>query len=146
MFNLRLASADIAAFNEAERTLGKDKPLYKESLSFKYEVGTLLKSNLQDPPSEKYAAKLLGYSERNFRRKLKRENTCYRTLLQQTRLDYAKKQLRNESDTIECIAFELGYQNASSFCRTFKSWTGVSPSCWNKSNSILDKKARDSTP
>lgn len=133
--DLNLNSADIGAYKEALKILdaSASRGNNQQPSSVNSKVQALLMSHLHNAPSEQCAAKLMGYSERNFRRKLKSENTTYRALLQETRLSHATSMLSSDSMTMECIAYELGYQNTSSFCRAFKNWTGVSPSQWKDS-------------
>jgi len=90
-------------------------------------VKTLLCSRISEPPTEKQAGVILGYSDRNLRRQLAQEGTSYRALLIEVRQREGKRQLEHTSHTIEQIASELGYENVGNFCRAFKRWTGMTP-------------------
>ena len=79
-------------------------------------------------------ADLIGMNERTFRRRLSNSGISYRKLLEQTRLEIAKQRLINSKDSIEEIAFKLGYEYPEHFSRAFKFWTGSSPSKFRINN------------
>ncbi|MCD8534544.1 MAG: AraC family transcriptional regulator [Verrucomicrobia bacterium] len=81
--------------------------------------------NLGTPLS--VAAAKLGYSERGLRRQLERTGTSYRILTEQVRERRAREMMRGTTRPVQEIAFELGYEAPSNFARSFKRWTGSSP-------------------
>lgn len=97
-------------------------------------VQTLLRSRISEPPTEKQAGVILGYSDRNLRRQLALEGTSYRALLIEVRQQEGKRQLEHTSHTIEQIAAALGYENVGNFCRAFKRWTGLTPTQYRRQN------------
>lgn len=70
----------------------------------------------------------LGCSERGLRRQLARSGTSFRDLLKQARAQAAIERLTNTAQPIQTIAFELGFDTPSNFARSFKEWTGETPS------------------
>ncbi|MEO0872698.1 MAG: helix-turn-helix transcriptional regulator, partial [Pseudomonadota bacterium] len=78
------------------------------------------------------AACALGVSERSLRRELERTGTSYRRLVRDARERRARRELRTTDKTIQEIAFELGFDTASNFARSFKQWTGVTPSAFRQ--------------
>jgi len=70
----------------------------------------------------------INISKRNLQRKLQQAGTSFKTLLNELRLDLAKKYLRNSNLSLTDIAFLLGFSEYSSFSRAFKKWTGLNPS------------------
>lgn len=78
------------------------------------------------------AAAALGYSERGLRRQLERTGTSYRKLTDEVRERRARDMLLNTSRPIQAIAFELGFESASNFARSFKRWTGNSPTAYRE--------------
>jgi AraC-like DNA-binding protein len=72
-------------------------------------------------------AQALGYSERSLRRQLERAGTSYRKLIDQARAQRARVLLGSTDQPIQTIAFDLGFDTASNFARSFKRWTGVTP-------------------
>jgi len=81
--------------------------------------------NLSAPMSK--AAAALGYSERGLRRQLEQYGTSYRKVVDQVRERHARELLAGSADTIQAIAFELGFDTPSNFTRSFKRWTGTTP-------------------
>ncbi len=66
----------------------------------------------------------LGYSKRSLQRKLQEENTSFQKQLSHTRELLAKYYVANTDMRTEDIAYLLGYQDTSSFVRSFSLWTG----------------------
>lgn len=79
-------------------------------------------------PSLEDLANQLNTSPRNLARKLTKENTSYKKLLNQVRKDIAQSQLKVKDKPIKSVMKEVGFASESSFNRAFKDWTGKSPS------------------
>jgi AraC-like DNA-binding protein len=69
----------------------------------------------------------LGVSARTLDRRLADEDTSFRELLDDVRLEMARKYLRDPRLSLGEIAFLLGYSEASAFHRSFRRWTGSTP-------------------
>jgi AraC-like DNA-binding protein len=69
-----------------------------------------------------------GMSSRTVIRQLAARGTAYQRLLDAARQKQAIWYLRNTHDSIESIACQLGYADASNFSRTCRRWFQVSPS------------------
>jgi len=76
----------------------------------------------------------LSLHPRVLQKKLLAENTSFSQLLQLTRTVTAQQQLLHSNSSILEIALNLGYSEASVFCRNFKKWTGLSPMKWRTKN------------
>ncbi len=72
-------------------------------------------------------AEELNLSRRTVYRKLKAENISYKDLLIDSKKKLAREYLKNSSLSVYDIAVRLGFSEASSFHRAFKSWFGISP-------------------
>ena len=81
-------------------------------------------------------AKEAGYSERGLRRQLEQAGTSFRTLKDEIRRGRAEEMLLTSDRTIQSIAFELGFDSASNFSRSFKRWTGSSPKSFRESGRV----------
>ncbi|MFB2892384.1 helix-turn-helix domain-containing protein [Aerosakkonemataceae cyanobacterium BLCC-F50] len=79
-------------------------------------------------PSLPIAAEASGTSIRTFQRQLEKSNLNYSQLVEQIRFDQAVNLLKDPTNKLIDIAFDLGYTDAANFTRAFKRWTGVSPS------------------
>ena len=89
------------------------------------QVKNLLRLLLKEQvPSSTVIADKLGMSSRTLQRKLSDENTHYKDVLNELRLELALHFLENTELPLESIAYELGYAEARSFYRGFKQWTG----------------------
>jgi AraC-like DNA-binding protein len=74
----------------------------------------------------------LGVSPRVLRRRLHREGTTLRALLDDYRRDQAVERLRLPNAAVKEVAEALGYSEPSAFHRAFKRWTGVPPAEYAK--------------
>ena len=72
-------------------------------------------------------AEKLHMSPRSLRRHLQNHGVNYKTLLENERKRLALKCIEANDSSLDDIAHELGYLNASSFSRAFKRWFGVAP-------------------
>ena len=77
-------------------------------------------------------ARELGMSTRKLQRGLKQEGTTYQELLNRTRRDLAERYVRDGAHDLTEVAFILGFADLSAFSRSFKRWTGLSPSRYRK--------------
>ncbi|NMP14731.1 AraC family transcriptional regulator [Thalassotalea sp. Y01] len=105
--------------------------LSKTSLTAK--VKELLIASL---PANNFAresiAKQLYMSPRTFHDKLKKENTSFQQLLDETRQELACRYLEEMKVPVGELTHLLGFADSSSFTRAFKRWYGVAPSRYKK--------------
>ena len=86
------------------------------------------------------AAGKLAMSPRTLQRHLAKESVNFQTILNGTRKELAQHYLRRSSISTSEISYLLGYQDANSFLRAFKNWTGKTPGEYRRpqvSNSML---------
>jgi AraC-like DNA-binding protein len=69
----------------------------------------------------------LGISPRTLERRLAAEGMTFSGVLDELRLDLAKRYLRDRDLPISEIAWLLGYRETSAFNHAFKRWTGRTP-------------------
>jgi AraC-like DNA-binding protein len=69
----------------------------------------------------------LGVSRRTLARRLAAEDLTFRKVLDDLRLDLAKRYLREKDLPISEIAWLLGYRETSALNHAFKRWTGSAP-------------------
>ncbi|NRB48889.1 MAG: AraC family transcriptional regulator ligand-binding domain-containing protein [Saprospiraceae bacterium] len=72
-------------------------------------------------------ASKLGMGHRSLQRHLKREGTQFGKLVTDIKMELASKHLVENQQSIEEVAYLLGYSEASSFVRAFKQWKGITP-------------------
>ncbi|WP_116364320.1 AraC family transcriptional regulator [Parahaliea mediterranea] len=90
-------------------------------------VGRIIERLPDGPPSQRQIADALHLSNRTLQRKLKEEGTSFMDLLQDTRLQLARKYLRSPGRSVVETAYLLGFSEPSTFSRAFKRWTGQAP-------------------
>jgi len=78
-------------------------------------------------PHQAVIADELNMSLRNLQRKLQEENTSYKEILDETRLELSRQYLKGTDRSIIEIGFLLGFSEPSNFARAFRRWTGSSP-------------------
>ena len=74
----------------------------------------------------------LHMSSRTLKRKLQQLGTSYQTILDDLRKGLAVEYLTQTDTTVDEIAIQLGYSDASNFARAFRRWTGRSPSDYRR--------------
>ncbi len=74
----------------------------------------------------------LDLHPRVLQKRLASEETSFSQLLQTTRMLTAQQQLLYGSLSVMDIALNIGYSEASVFCRNFKKWTGLTPRQWKE--------------
>ena len=104
----------------------------EESITEKVKSVLLSTVQYQFPDIETVASKL-NTSARTLQRYLSRENTSFKSVLQDTRFDLAKEMLRRNVLTISEISYTLGYSDLGNFSRSFKKYTGLSPQKYRNS-------------
>lgn len=79
-----------------------------------------------------YVANLFSMRQRTLNRRLRDSGTCFRELLDESRLDIAQQLLRNSSLSVSDIAAMLDYCDSSTFARAFRRQSGQAPSDWRE--------------
>ena len=79
----------------------------------------------------------LCYNSRTFQRLLQQEGTTFVALLNESRMELAKQYVQDKNVGFTELAFLLGFSELSSFSRSFKRWTGKSPSQYRKAVGLI---------
>ena len=77
--------------------------------------------------SDSTIAESLLMSQRTLQRRLEENNTTFKQLVNEVRLDLADTYLNDSSLSLTEISFMLGFSEMSAFSRAFKRWSGQSP-------------------
>ena len=72
-------------------------------------------------------AESLEMQEQDLSVELKSSNTSYQQLLGDTRRELAEEYILRSELTVNEIAYMLGFSDCSNFARSFRRWTGKSP-------------------
>lgn len=86
-------------------------------------------------PDLQLLADEMAMSKRTLIRKLARQNTSFKTILESLREELAKMLLLNTHLTAAEIGAKLGYLEAANFGRAFRRWTGTTPTVWRRRKS-----------
>jgi AraC-like DNA-binding protein len=78
-------------------------------------------------PSIEEVAKSFHVSSRTLNRRLKDMGTTFKDMVAEVRKKLAIEYLRNSKNSIDEIAYMLGYHDPSNFSKAFRNWTGHSP-------------------
>ena len=93
-----------------------------------------LKENFREDISLETVATTFGFTIRNLTRLFKKENISFNNYLNYIRIIHAIELFSEHRDNIADVAYEVGYNSASHFSRTFKKYTGRSPRDFIKAN------------
>ena len=91
-------------------------------------VLTFLRSSSMPLPDISQIANEMCMSKRTLNRRLKHEQTSFKTLRRQEQHNRALQSLKNSNTSIESLSLMLGYQDVANFRRAFRSIEGCSPS------------------
>lgn len=107
--------------------------------SFTQQVQQILQHLLHNgSASQTQLAAHLHLSLRTLQRKLTQEKLSYQQILDQERQVLAQHWLKENRFSIEEIASKLGFAETTSFYRSFKKWTGVTPAQFKNAPSQND--------
>lgn len=99
------------------------------SEAIKQLIGADIQSGM---PSFSDVADRLHLSESSLRRKLLKEQTSFQIIKDQVRCDLAMAFLEDKDNKINDVADKLGFTEPSSFVRSFRNWTGMTPKSYRK--------------
>ena len=91
-----------------------------------------LEHNLMRPVTIQELAQALHTSVRTLNRRFAEEETHFQAVKDGLRRDIAVHRLTHSNTGVATLAFDLGFADATGFCRAFKQWTGSSPSDYRK--------------
>ena len=85
-------------------------------------------------PAVEDVARDLHMSSRTLQRRLQEEGSSYQRVLDQARHQMARYYLSNSAFELNEAACLLGYEDANSFVRAFRSWEGIPPNLWRQTH------------
>lgn len=91
-----------------------------------------LEQNIARPITIGALAQALHMSVRTLNRRLADEGTHFQAVKDGLRRDIAVQRLAASNTSVAALASDLGFFDATGFCRAFKQWTGSSPSDYRK--------------
>lgn len=106
--------------------------------SFAARARAHIAQHLAQPMTIQDLAQALHTSVRTLNRRLAGEGTHFQLVKDGLRREVAVHRLAHANTSVAMLAFELGFADATSFCRAFKQWTGSSPSNYRKVSRQVD--------
>ena len=91
-----------------------------------------LEQHIAHPVSIQDLAQALHTSVRTLNRRFAQEGTHFQLVKDGLRRDIAVHRLTNSNTGVAKLSYDLGFSDATGFCRAFKHWTGSSPSDYRK--------------
>jgi AraC-like DNA-binding protein len=112
---------------------------YKNEDSWTARVRRRLRSSLAQAPWPVFdvVAAEFSLTPTTLRRRLEAEGSSYSGIKDQLRRDWAIAQLSDATISLEDMASQLGFHDASVFHRAFKRWTGLQPGQYRRRAAML---------
>jgi AraC-like DNA-binding protein len=104
----------------------------RNQLSNHFDTQLLYTGQSRPPPTLGQVADTMHLTSRTLIRKLQREGTTYKDVLEQLRRHYAERLLKDAGLNVADVAEILGYREAANFTRAFRRWYGTSPAAWRR--------------
>jgi len=121
-----MGDAKLASFNES---VVQEYVQNLSSKNWSTDVSKIILKQLdKNEPTLKWVALQLKIGERTLRRHLLEEQTNFRQLLQNARMEMANHYLLKSDLSMTDIALRLSFNDASNFSRAFQRWYGMRPS------------------
>jgi AraC-like DNA-binding protein len=127
-----LPLADPEAFAVAERQCREELARRDHAGTLAERLRALLAGPLLATADASVCARLLAMSPRSLERRLAREGSRFRDVVDALRCERAQALLRG-GDGVEAAAAALGYSDTANFRRAFRRWTGQTPATWRAS-------------
>jgi AraC-like DNA-binding protein len=87
-------------------------------------------------PTIEDVADMLHLSSRTLQRRLQDEGSSFQKVLEEARHHLARHYLNNSVLELNEAAYLLGYNDANSFVRAFRTWEGVPPARWREQHRV----------
>jgi AraC-like DNA-binding protein len=136
----RAADARLQFVTQNEELLAMLAPQFEEELrqfadadSFVELVRSAIREQLTGRcPTVEEVARRLHHSPRTLQRRLQDNGSNFRRELDEARRQLARHYLESSCLELNEIAYLLGYEDANSFIRAFRSWEGSPPGQWRE--------------
>lgn len=113
-----------------------DWPSLRQDGTLAESVRVLVRSMIgTEVPSIDNAARYAGMSRRTFQRLLSAERQTFSSIVDSERRNLALERLQDEPGRLGVLAADLGYLRPGSLTRSFRRWTGETPSHYDGSRS-----------
>ena len=136
----RAADAEVPFVTRNAELLSMLAPQFEEELkqvnsneSFVERVRLAIQQKLTGQrPTIEHIADALHISSRTIQRRLQEEGSSFQRVLEEARHQLARQYLNNSVLELNEAAYLLGYNDANSFVRAFRTWEGMPPARWRE--------------
>ena len=97
-----------------------------------------LRQHIQQSPTLESVARHLCMSPATFKRRLKANHLSFQPLIDQVRKHVSFQLFYSQGYSNEQVASYLGFHDVNNFRRSFKRWTGITPSSFRDTLSLAD--------
>jgi len=140
VFDARLLQAELVVDPAALRAFLREAP---QSVFLKQVAGAALSDRVrrlcrqallrgESAPTLESLAQALTLSPATLRRRLETEGATWQALKDAVRRELAVQYLADATLTVDEVAARLGFNDASTFYRAFRKWTGQAPGAWRQ--------------
>ncbi|HYO57676.1 AraC family transcriptional regulator [Archangium sp.] len=123
----RLTTADPRLLVTAEQLADSALRTRAPAEDFTTRVAARIEEALGSGAGAEDIAARLHMSKRTLQRRLEEGGLSFQELVDRVRAEKARALVRDGHLTLNDVAFRLGFSDVSSFSRSFRRWTGVSP-------------------
>ncbi|WP_183408760.1 AraC family transcriptional regulator ligand-binding domain-containing protein [Litorivivens lipolytica] len=100
--------------------------------SYTERIRRYIRNSLPKSPSYEQIAHSLGLTPQTLRRRLRDEGCDFRQIRNELLRDTAINLLEQTDNSVQEIAYSLGFSEPSAFIRSFKNWTGIPPNNYRR--------------
>ncbi len=100
-------------------------------------LGAIASCPLDELPSLEQVADQLRLQKRTLHRRLLKENTSYRQIINEYRLNLAVDLLTKDALPVADVSLQLGFSEPAAFCHFFKRQAGLSPTQYTQFNEAM---------
>jgi AraC-like DNA-binding protein len=123
----RLTTADPRLLATAEQLADSALRARAPAEDFTTTVAARIEEALGSGAGVEDIAARLHMSKRTLQRRLEEGGLSFQELVDRVRAEKARALVRDEQLELADVAFRLGFSDVSSFSRSFRRWTGISP-------------------
>ena len=136
---LKQAAHSPTTVRQAEQELEKIiARIRNERVAMTQPIRHMILAQTGEFPSIEEVASHFHVSSRTLNRRLKAVGTSYSAIISELRQDLSRQLLSDGKESIDNIAFRLGYADSSNFSKAFRSWNGLSPSQFRQKHNQKD--------
>lgn len=130
-------AVDLSRTSQSEYFIFNGQKRHKNEIAL--QAQTYIEENFHRPINLKVLAEMANTTERTLVRHFKTSTgNTPNEYLQRVRMEKAKQKLENTKESVKEVCYDIGYNDLSTFRRTFKRYTGMKPLEYRKNYAVID--------